>query len=158
MWSIFQSSASRLGCISKLFESVQMTFLRHLKNLSSTSKYVEISTWALFNAMQKLQINQKSGDLLRMLWKCSEVFFQLKMNQKYIYNVIIWPNLSFVGKCEDWKFYPPYLQIESFTIPGVFFKTWKYGLKSGWKLILWGLFGKRHVKGLNNLCKNHSHF
>ena len=89
-----------------------MPFLKHLKNLSSTSKYVEISTWGLFNAMEKLQIDQKSGDLLRMLWKCSEVFFQLKMNQKHIYNVIIRPKLSVVSKRKDSKFYFfPNLQI-----------------------------------------------
>ena len=82
-----------------------MTFLKHLKDLSSTSKYVEISTKALFNAMEELQIDQKSGELLRMIWKCSEVFFQLKMNQKHIYNVIIRPKLSAVGKREDSKFY-----------------------------------------------------
>ena len=90
-----------------------MNFLKHLKNLSSTSKYVEISTGALFNAMEKLQIDQKSGDLLRVLWKFSEVFFQLKTNQKQIYNVIIRPKLIVVGKREDSKFYPlpqpPYL-------------------------------------------------
>ena len=56
--------------------------------------------------MGKLQIDQKSVDLLRMLWKCSEVFFQLKLNQKHIYNVIIRPKLSVVGKREDSKFYP----------------------------------------------------
>ena len=62
-----QSSASQLGRVSKLFETVQVTFLEHLKNPSSTSKYVEISTKALFNAMEKLQIDQKSGEMLRML-------------------------------------------------------------------------------------------
>ena len=97
-----------------------MTFLKHLKNLSSTSKYVEISTWALFNAMEKLQTDQKSGDLLRMLWKCSKVFFQLKTNQKDIYNVIIRPKLSVVGKCEDSKFYLPQPPNLPPLIPGVF--------------------------------------
>ena len=97
--------------VSKLFESVQVTFLKHLKNLSSTSKYVGIATKALFNAMEELQIDQKSGDLLRKLWKCFEVFFHLKTNQKHIYNVIIRPKLSVVGKREDSKFYtqPPNL-------------------------------------------------
>ena len=56
-----------MGCVSKLFESVQMTFLKHLKNLSSTSKYVEISTKALFNAMEELQIDEESEVLLKML-------------------------------------------------------------------------------------------
>ena len=67
MQSVCQSSASRLGCVSKLFESVQVSFLKHLKNLSSTSKYVGIATKALFNAMEELQIDQKSGEMLRML-------------------------------------------------------------------------------------------
>ena len=88
--------------------------MKHLKNLSSASKYVEISTKALFNAMEELQIDQKFGVfLLRVLRKCSEVFFQLETNQKHIYNVIIRPKLSVVSKHEDSKFYPlaqpPYL-------------------------------------------------
>ena len=78
-----------------------------LKNQSPCFKYVEISTEALFNAMEKLQIDQKSGDLLRVLWKCSEEFFHLKTKQKHIYNVIIRPKLSVVGKREDSKFYAP---------------------------------------------------
>ena len=71
-----------------------MTFLKHLKNLSSTSKYVGISTWALFNAMEELQIDEKSGVLLKMLWKCSDVFFQLKTIQKHIYKVLMRPKLK----------------------------------------------------------------
>ena len=57
-------------------------------------KYLEISAWALFNAMEELQIDQKSGEVLRMLWKCSEVFFQLRMNQKHIYDVVILPKMK----------------------------------------------------------------
>ena len=72
VYSIFQSSASRLGCISKVFERFQMNFMKHLKNLSSTSKYVEISIWALFNAMEELQIDQKirgfAQSALKVLW------------------------------------------------------------------------------------------
>ena len=82
-----------------------MTFLKHLKNLSSTSKYVGIATKALFNAMEKLQIDQEVGVFLRVFRKFSEVFFQLETNQKHVYNVIIRPKLSVVGKREDSKFY-----------------------------------------------------
>ena len=67
MKSVFQISSSRLGCVSKLFESVQVAFLKHLKNLSSTLKYVGVATKALFNAMEELQIDQNSGEVLRML-------------------------------------------------------------------------------------------
>ena len=69
--------------------------------------------------MEKLQIDQKSGEVLRMLCKCSEVFFQLKLNQKYIYNVIIRPKLSVVGKREDSKIYPPQPPNLPRPIPGV---------------------------------------
>ena len=36
----FKSSRNRLGCFSKLFENFQMPFLKHLKNLSSTSNEI----------------------------------------------------------------------------------------------------------------------
>ena len=44
-----------------------VTFLKHLKKLSSPSKYVGIATEALLNAMEELQIDKTSGVLLRML-------------------------------------------------------------------------------------------
>ena len=97
-----------------------MNFMKHLKNLSSTSKYVEISIWALFNAMEELQIDQKFGVFLRVLRKRSEVFFQLETNQKHIYNVIIRPKLNVVSKHEGSKFYPiPNLHICHLHMAGV---------------------------------------
>ena len=60
--------------------------------------------------MEELQFDQKFGVFLRVLRKCSEVFFQLETNQKHICNVIIRPKLNVVGKGEDSKFYPSNLQ------------------------------------------------
>ena len=62
--------------------------------------------WALFNAMEELQIDEKFRIFLRMLRKCSEVFFQLETIQKHVSIVIIRPKLSVVSKHEDSKFYP----------------------------------------------------
>ena len=110
----FSELSESIGMHFEAFWKRSDAFLKHLKNLSSTSKYVEISTWALFNAMEELQINDTFRVFLKVLRKCSEVFFQLKRNQKHIYNVIIRPKLSVVGKRESLKFYPlPNLQIYS---------------------------------------------
>ena len=51
----------------KAFRKLSGDFLKHLKNLSSTSKYVGIATKALINAIEELHIDQKSVDLLRVL-------------------------------------------------------------------------------------------
>ena len=55
--------------------------------------------------MEEFQIDRKCAVFLRVLRKCSEVFFRLETNQKHIYNVIIRAKLSVVSKHEDSKFY-----------------------------------------------------
>ena len=64
--------------------------MKHLKNLSSTSKYVGIATKALLNAMEELQIDQKFGVFLRVLRECPEVFFNSKdglLMKSYVYGM-----------------------------------------------------------------------
>ena len=41
--------------------------------------------------------------MLKSFWKCSQVFFHLKRNQKQIYNVLTRPKVSSLKLLENWK-------------------------------------------------------
>ena len=89
----------------RLLEGFFEVFKKSVANLEIFGNFC-LTPWRGFSPAKNPFVLPKT------VWNCSEVFFQVKTNQKHICNVFVRPKLSLVGKLENSKFYPlPNLQI-----------------------------------------------
>ena len=109
-WLLVWKSQLRKKWIGRVWSALR-SFLN-----SSTSHFRSLLkiTW-LDENMQKFLLEPHSTPwesfvwrknrflVLKSFWKCSQVFFQVKRNQKHIYNVFIRPKVSSLKLLENWK-------------------------------------------------------
>ena len=102
VWSALRSF---LNSSTSHFRSLLKITCLH-ENMQEFLLELHLTPWDSFGWRKNLFL------VLRSFWKCSQVFFQVKRNQKHIYNVFIRPKLNIVGQRENSKICPSNLEIE----------------------------------------------